>query len=115
MPVKLDLNFSKSAPKGDFVTICLIGEDGALLPHLDGAVAAHLIGAMSTAQFKGKVGKSLTLYTDTSCYLLLGVGKMLLGWPARRKTGKRLVRRFGENCRKARLVARSRARCTNPC
>ena len=83
MPVKLDLNFSKSAPKGDFVTICLIGEDGALLPHLDGAVAAHLIGAMSTAQFKGKVGKSLTLYTDTTCYLLFGVGKMLsAGQPA---------------------------------
>ncbi len=77
MPVKLNLSFAKSAPRGDAATICLIGKDGEIIPHLKEDVAAHLIAAMSTAQFKGETGKSLTVYTDMACYLLIGTGSNL--------------------------------------
>ena len=77
MPVKLQLSFTKSAPQGDVATVCLVGGDGALMPRLDGDVAAQLIAAMTTAQFKGKAGKSLTVYTSQSCFILIGVGDEL--------------------------------------
>ena len=77
MPVKLQLSFTTSAPQGDVATICLVGGDGALMPRLDGDVAAQLIAAMTTARFKGKAGKSLTVYTAQSCFILIGVGDAL--------------------------------------
>jgi leucyl aminopeptidase len=77
MPIKLTLAFSKSAPKGDVATVCMVGEGGALVPHLDPSVASQLIAAMATAQFKGKRGKTLTVYTESACYLLLGTGAPL--------------------------------------
>ena len=59
MPVKLQLSFAKTAPKGDTTTICLIGKNGEIIPHLEKDIAAYLIAAMATAQFTGKSGKSL--------------------------------------------------------
>ena len=77
MPVKLQISFTTSAPQGDVATICLVGGDGALMPRLDGDVAAQLIAAMTTARFKSKAGKSLTVYTAQSCFILIGVGDKL--------------------------------------
>jgi len=77
MPVKLQLSFAKTAPKGDVTTICLIGKNGDIIPHLEQDVAAFLIAAMATAQFTGKVGKSLMIYNDKQSYLLLGTGDKL--------------------------------------
>ncbi|NCW55760.1 MAG: leucyl aminopeptidase, partial [Rhodobacteraceae bacterium] len=77
MPVKLQLSFDKTAPKGDVTTICLIGKKGDIIPHLEQDVAAFLIAAMATAQFTGKAGKSLMIYNDKKSYLLLGAGDKL--------------------------------------
>ena len=78
MPVKLQLSFAKTAPKGDITTICLIGKNGGIIPHLDKDVAAYLIAAMATAQFTGKSGKSLVIYADQNSYLLIGTGDKLV-------------------------------------
>ena len=64
MPVKLQLSFVKTVPKGDITTICFIGKNGKIIPHLEKDVAAYLIAAMATAQFTGKSGKSLLIYAD---------------------------------------------------
>ena len=40
MPTKLQLSFNADAPKSDFMTICLIGEGGQIVPRLDQNVAA---------------------------------------------------------------------------
>ncbi len=89
MPAKLQLSFSNAIPKGDMTTICLIGKNGEIIPHLEKDVAAHLIGAMATAQFTGKWGKSLLIYTGTSSYLLMGTdGKMAAGKEAETLGGK---------------------------
>ena len=77
MPVKLQLSFAKTAPQGDVTTICLIGKNGDIIPHLEQDVAAFLIAAMATAQFTGKAGKSLMIYNDKQSYLLLGTGDKL--------------------------------------
>lgn len=77
MPAKLKFGFSKTAPKGDITTICLIGKNGEIIPHLEKDIAAHLIGTMAIAKFTGKFGKSLLIYTDTNSYLLIGIGDTL--------------------------------------
>ena len=74
MASKLQFSFSISAPKGDYATICLIGSNGELVPHLDKDEAASLIAAMTTAQFKGGDGKVLTVYREAGSYILVGVG-----------------------------------------
>ena len=66
MASKLQFSFSDSAPKGDFATICLIGSNGELIPHLDKDEAAGVIAAMATAQFKGGEGKVLTVYRESA-------------------------------------------------
>ena len=89
MPVKLQLSFAKTAPKGDFTTICLIGKNGEIIPHLEKDVAAYLIAAMATAQFTGKFGKSLVIYADQNSYLLIGTGdKLAAGTEAENLGGK---------------------------
>jgi leucyl aminopeptidase len=89
MPAKLKLSFSKTAPKGDITTICLIGKNGEIIPHLDKDEAAHLIRTMAVAKFTGKFGKSLMVYTDSSSYLLVGIGnKLEVGIKAERLGGK---------------------------
>jgi hypothetical protein len=55
MPTKLQLTFTADAPKGDVITICLIGKDCEIIPDLDQALAAHLIDAMAAFQFTGAV------------------------------------------------------------
>jgi len=77
MPTKLQLSFAKDAPKGDVITICLIGKDNQLMPSLDKDVAAHLIDAMTALQFTGAFGKSMLVYHNQKSYLLVGVGKKL--------------------------------------
>ena len=77
MPAKLKLSFSKTSPKGDVTTICLIGKNGEIIPRLEKNIAAHLIRIMAQAQFSGKYGNSLTIYTDTNSYLLIGTGDKL--------------------------------------
>ncbi len=77
MAIKLTLRFSKSAPKGDVATVCMVGEGGTLVPHLDPSVASQLIAAMATAKFDGRRGKALNIYTESACYLLLGIGAPL--------------------------------------
>ena len=57
--------------------ICLIGRNGEIIPRLDKNLAAHLIRTMTLAQFKGKSGESLMIYTDTNSYLLIGTGDKL--------------------------------------
>ena len=47
MPTKLQLSFVADAPKGDVITICLIGKGGQIVPSLDQDVAAYLIDAMA--------------------------------------------------------------------
>ena len=64
MPVKLELSFTKTEPKGDITSICLIGKNAKIIPHLEKDVAAYLIAAMASAQFTGKSGKSLVIYAD---------------------------------------------------
>ena len=77
MATKLQFSFSSAAPKGDFATICLVGANGELIPHLDKDEAARVIAAMANAQFTGDTGKSLTLYGEDGCHILIGVGKGL--------------------------------------
>ncbi len=77
MTNKLNISFSDATPQGDFASICLIGENAKIIPHLEKAVAAELIAAMGTAQFTGKKGESLTLYSTTSTFLLVGIGEGL--------------------------------------
>jgi leucyl aminopeptidase len=74
MANKLKLVLSSAAPEGDVVTICLIGTNATIIPHLDKTTAAELIAAMGSAQFTGAKGKSLTLYGAAGTYLLIGVG-----------------------------------------
>ena len=89
MPAKLKLSFSKTSPKGDVTTICLIGKNGEIIPYLEKDVAAHLIRTMALAQFTGKSGKSLMIYTDTNSYLLIGTGdKLTAGTEAETLGGK---------------------------
>jgi leucyl aminopeptidase len=89
MPAKLKVSFSKSTPKGDITTICLIGKNGEIIPHLDKDAAAHLIRVMAIAKFNGKFGESLLIYTDESSYLLIGIGnKLEAGAEAERLGGK---------------------------
>ncbi len=89
MPVKLQLSFVKTAPKGDITMICLIGKNGEIIPHLEKDVAAYLIAAMATAQFTGKSGKSLVIYADQNSYLLIGTGdKLAAGAEAENLGGK---------------------------
>ena len=66
MASKLDLSFSPNAPEGDHAIICIVGDGGTLLPTLDKSLAASVIAAMSTANFKGDAGKSLTLHLELS-------------------------------------------------
>jgi len=77
MANKLKLVLSSAAPEGDVVTICLIGTNATIIPHLDKTAAAELIAAMGAAQFTGKKGKSLTLYGAAGTYLLVGIGDAL--------------------------------------
>ena len=77
MPAKLKLSFSKTCPKGHVTTICLIGKNGEIIPRLEKNTAAHLIRTMTLAQFTGKSGKSMVIYTDTNTYLLIGTGDKL--------------------------------------
>ncbi|MGB2295629.1 MAG: M17 family peptidase N-terminal domain-containing protein, partial [Candidatus Puniceispirillum sp.] len=89
MPVKLQLSFVKTVPKGDITTICFIGKNGKIIPHLEKDVAAYLIAAMATAQFTGESGKSLLIYTDKHSYLLIGTGeKLAAGTEAENLGGK---------------------------
>ncbi|MDC3234927.1 leucyl aminopeptidase [Candidatus Puniceispirillum sp.] len=89
MPSKLKLSFSKTSLKGDVTTICLIGKNGEIIPHLEKNIAAHLIRTMALAQFTGKFGKSLMVYTDTTSYLLIGTGdKLVTGTEAEKLGGK---------------------------
>ena len=89
MPAKLQLSFSNAAPKGNVTTICFIGQSGEIISHLEKDVAAHLIGAMATAQFTGKFGKSLLIYDDMNSYLLVGTGdKLTAGLEAEKLGGK---------------------------
>ncbi len=77
MANKLKLVLSSALPEGDVVTICLIGTNSTIIPHLDKTAAAWLIAAMGAAQFTGKKGKSLTLYGAAGTYLLIGIGDAL--------------------------------------
>ena len=77
MANKLKLALSSAAPEGDVVTICLIGTNATIIPHLDKTAAAELIAAMGAAQFTGKKGKTLTLYGAAGTYLLVGIGDAL--------------------------------------
>jgi leucyl aminopeptidase len=77
MANKLKLILSESAPTGDFVTVCLIGDGARIVPRLEKAEAASLIAAMGKAQFTGKSGKTLTLYMEDNTYLLVGIGETL--------------------------------------
>ena len=85
MATKLQFSFVKDAPKGDFATICLIGANAELLPHLERDAAAAVIAAMATAQFKGDAGKIQTIYCETGCYILVGTGETGKGLKAGRK------------------------------
>ena len=75
MTSKLDLSFSSNIPEGDHAIICFVGDGGTLLPALDKSLAATVIAAMATANFKGAAGKSLTLHLETITVLLVGVGE----------------------------------------
>ncbi len=90
MPAKLKLSFSKAAPKGDITTICLIGKNGEIIPHLEKDIAAYLIGSMAIAKFTGKFGKSLLIYTDANSYLLIGTGDKLAAGSEAEKLGGKL-------------------------
>ena len=90
MPAKLKISFSNIAPKGDVAIICLIGKNCAIIPHLEKNVAAHLISAMATAQFTGKFGKSLLIYSDKNSYLLLGTGDKLTSGKVAETLGSRV-------------------------
>ncbi len=79
MASKLELSFSTSQPKGDFAKICFVGANGELIPHLDKDEAARLIAAMAGANFTGAEGKTLTLYSEAGCHILVGVEKGLRG------------------------------------
>ncbi|MDA7792387.1 leucyl aminopeptidase [bacterium] len=74
MANKLKLELSANIPDGDVAKICLIGNGAKIIPHLEKAEAANLIAAMGQAQFTGKKGKCLTLYTADGTYILVGVG-----------------------------------------
>ena len=74
MANKLELKFSSKQPKGTAATVCLVGDDGALLPKLDRDLAAKVVAAMAAAGFKGKKDKSLTLYVDDMAVVLVGTG-----------------------------------------
>ena len=100
MPTKLKLSFRKTAPKGDYTTICLVGKNGEIIPHLEKDVAAHLIGVMATAQFKGKFGKSLLIYTDKSSYLMIGTGDELLPGVVAEKLGGKMIAALGKGASK---------------
>ena len=89
MPARLQLSFSNAAPKGNVTTICFIGQSGEIISHLEKDVAAHLIGAMATAQFSGKFGKSLLIYNEKNSYLLVGTGdRLTAGLEAEKLGGK---------------------------
>ena len=80
MANKLKLALSSAAPEGDVVTICLIGTNSTIIPHLDKTAAAGLIAAIGAAQFTGEKGKSLTLYGAAGTYLLTIPVSLLLAW-----------------------------------
>ena len=74
MPTKLQLSFAADAPKGNFITICLIGKGGQIIPDLDQDVAAYLIDAMAALEFTGATGKTTLVYHNRTIYLLFGIG-----------------------------------------
>ncbi len=77
MPTKLQLSFAADAPKGNFITICLIGKGGQIIPDLDQDVAAYLIDAMAALEFTGATGKTTLVYHNRTSYLLFGIGALL--------------------------------------
>jgi len=90
MPTKLQLTFAADAPKGDVITICLIGKGGQIVPNLDQDVAAYLIDAMAALKFTGAVGKTMYAFYHQTSYLLLGVGADLGAGKAAENLGGRL-------------------------
>ena len=90
MPTKLQLSFAADAPKGDVITICLIGKGGQIVPSLDQDVAAYLIDAMAALKFTGAAGKTMLAYHDQTSYLLLGIGAVLDAGSAAENLGGQL-------------------------
>ena len=90
MPTKLQLSFDTDAPKGDFMTICLIGKGGQIVPSLDQNVAAYLIDAMAALKFDGANGKTMLAYHDQTSYLLVGIGSALSTGTAAENLGGQL-------------------------
>ena len=89
MPTKLQLTFATDAPKGDVITICLIGKGGQIVPDLDQDVAAYLIDAMAALKFTGAVGKTMYAYYHQTSYLLVGIGTDLGAGKAAENLGSR--------------------------
>ena len=96
MPTKLQLTFTADAPKGDAITICLIGKDCQIIPDLDQALAAHLIDAMAAFQFTGAVGKTMLVYHNQTSYLLIGTGAELRAGATAEKLGGKLFSALAE-------------------
>ena len=90
MPTKLQLSFASDAPKGDFLTICLIGKGGQIVPRLDKNDAAYLIDAMAALKFDGANGKTMLAYHDRTSYLLVGIGSALSTGTAAENLGGQL-------------------------
>ena len=101
MPARLKLSFSKNSPKGDVTTICLIGKNGEIIPRLEKNIAAHLIRTMALAQFTGRSGKSLMIYTDTNSYLLIGTGDKMAAGNEAEKLGGKLFSALNETASKS--------------
>jgi leucyl aminopeptidase len=96
MPTKLQLSFNADAPKGDFMTICLIGEGGQIIPSLDQDVAAYLIDAMAALKFNGDTGKTMLAFNDRTSYLLVGIGAVLNHGTAAENLGGQLFSALAE-------------------
>ena len=90
MPTKLQLSFAADTPKGDVITICLIGDGGRIVPSLDQDVAAYLIDAMVALKFTGAAGKTMLAYHDRTRYLLVGIGATLNAGKAAENLGGQL-------------------------
>ena len=96
MPTKLQLSFAADAPKGDVITICLIGKGGQIVPSLDQDVAAYLIDAMAALKFTGAAGKTMLAYHDRTSYLLVGIGAVLDAGTAAENLGGQLFSALAE-------------------
>ena len=81
---------TKDAPKGDVITICLIGKGGQIVPSLDQDVAAYLIDAMAALKFSGASGKTMLAYHKRTNYLLVGIGVTLNAGKAAENLGGQL-------------------------